>query len=254
MFVTGWNVANKKLERTGSQIEFFPSDVAVRLRETMHFFRFLLVGSACLWHFSLGFSFHFLSTNSLGKVARTHILSSYSKDDRSGSSGGASSSSSPFQEWQKDPRINVLNLLTQRAIQSFMFLCESVRDPHSGKWIEDFLGAKNQLEYHGSGATYCCTAQKFGGTWDGPLLAMMEQPKVVVVVRAKRRGRCVLLRFCVRKPIICGKMSLQIDVRVPHNIDFLFYLPTEAMVDGARTTPIWKNDSSNLTLTLIQYL
>lgn len=87
---------------------------------------------------------------------------------------------------RNDARVDVRNLLTQRAIQSFMYLCESLRDPHSGKWIEDFLGSSNQLEYHGTGAGYM---ERFGGTWDGPLLAMMERDKDVVIVSAKRSGK-----------------------------------------------------------------
>jgi hypothetical protein len=85
-----------------------------------------------------------------------------------------------------DSRVDVRNLLTQRAIQSFLFLCESVRDPHSGNWIEDFLESPNQLQYHGTGAAYI---ENFGGTWDAPLLAMMEREKTVVVVSAKRSGK-----------------------------------------------------------------
>jgi hypothetical protein len=70
-----------------------------------------------------------------------------------------------------------------------MFLCTEVRDPHSPKWLEDFLQTPNQLEYHGTGASYLQDEQILGrdngraGTWDGPLLAIMEQPKDVIVVR-----------------------------------------------------------------------
>lgn len=87
---------------------------------------------------------------------------------------------------RNDARTDVRNLLTQRSIQSFLFLCTSVRDPHSVKWIEDFLDAHNQLDFHGTGAAYL---DAFGGTWDAPLLAMMEKPKDVVVVSAKRSGK-----------------------------------------------------------------
>lgn len=87
---------------------------------------------------------------------------------------------------RNDARVDVRNLLTQRAIQSLLYLCESVRDPHSGKWIEDFLETSNQLQYHGTGAAYM---ERFGGTWDAPLLAMMERDKDVVVVSAKRSGK-----------------------------------------------------------------
>jgi hypothetical protein len=82
-------------------------------------------------------------------------------------------------------RVDVRNLLTQRAIQSFMFLLTTVRDPHSVKWIEDFLDTQNQLDFHGTGAGYL---ERFGGSWDAPLLAMAQEPKNVIIVRAKRSG------------------------------------------------------------------
>jgi hypothetical protein len=159
----------------------------------MHPFSRILFCSVYLFHACRGFTSCTTSTTSqtLNDVSRglrrtihfssyNHNGENYNDDNRKGS---------PYRDWRDDPRINILNLLTQRAIQSFMFLCESVRDPHSGKWMQDFFETKNQLEYHGTGASYCTT--QFGGTWDGPLLAMMEQPKDVVVVSAKRRGRCV---------------------------------------------------------------
>jgi len=89
-----------------------------------------------------------------------------------------------FQEWSENSRIDVRNLLTQRSIQSFMFLCEECRDPHSGRWIEEFLGTKNLLAYHGTGASFVTGLQ-----WDMPLLEILDQPKEVMIVSAKRRGR-----------------------------------------------------------------
>eukprot|EP00532_Pseudo-nitzschia_australis_P001604 CAMPEP_0168197382 /NCGR_PEP_ID=MMETSP0139_2-20121125/21109_1 /TAXON_ID=44445 /ORGANISM="Pseudo-nitzschia australis, Strain 10249 10 AB" /LENGTH=371 /DNA_ID=CAMNT_0008121799 /DNA_START=148 /DNA_END=1263 /DNA_ORIENTATION=- len=89
-----------------------------------------------------------------------------------------------FQDWSADSRIDVRNLLTQRAIQSFMFLCEECRDPHSGKWIEDFLETQNLLNYHGTGASFMADVP-----WDGPLVSLMDQPTDVMIVSAKRRGR-----------------------------------------------------------------
>lgn len=82
-------------------------------------------------------------------------------------------------------RTDVRNFLTQRAFQSFMFLAEECRDPHTGKWIQDFLGLQNMLEYHGSGAL---DIDRFR-TWEASLVEMMEQPKDTVIVSAKRRGR-----------------------------------------------------------------
>ena len=83
-------------------------------------------------------------------------------------------------------RCDVQNLLTQRAIQSFMYLSDSLRDPHSVRWIENFLNTTGSLEYHGVGAGYL---ERFGGTWEAPLEAMMQAEKGVVIVAAKRRGR-----------------------------------------------------------------
>lgn len=91
-----------------------------------------------------------------------------------------------FRDWSQNSRIDVRNLLSQRAIQSFMFLCEECRDPHSGKWIEEFLGTPNLLNYHGTGASFVT-----GLDWDRPFLEMLEQPKDVMTVSCKRRGRGV---------------------------------------------------------------
>ena len=103
---------------------------------------------------------------------RPLLLSFYANDKRA------------FQDWSQNSRIDVRNLLTQRSIQSFMFLCEECRDPHSGKWIQEFLGTKNLLQYHGTGASFVT-----GLDWDRPFLEMLEQPEDVMIVSAKRRGR-----------------------------------------------------------------
>lgn len=87
-----------------------------------------------------------------------------------------------------DSRVDVLNLLTQRSIQSFMHLLEQCRDPHSGKWIqiqEDFLQTGNLLDYHGTGAR---CIEEFGGTWHGSLISMIQEPKHTLIISAKRRG------------------------------------------------------------------
>ena len=59
-----------------------------------------------------------------------------------------------------------------------MFLLEECRDPHSGKWIEDFLGLQNLLNYHGTGAF---DINRFA-TWDRVFLEMMEMPKGMLVL------------------------------------------------------------------------
>jgi len=105
-----------------------------------------------------------------------------------------------FRDWSSESRIDVRNLLTQRAIQSFMFLCEECRDPHSGKWIEDFFGTPNLLNYHGTGASLGSVADSeadgpssssssSSSSWETPLLSILDQPTDVMIVSAKRRGR-----------------------------------------------------------------
>ncbi|KAL7530354.1 hypothetical protein ACHAXR_003441 [Thalassiosira sp. AJA248-18] len=76
-------------------------------------------------------------------------------------------------------------LLTQTAIQSFIYMLDECRDPHSGKWIEDFLGLQNLRNYHGTGA-FNITQHP---TWDAVLYDIMRQPNDKMIVSAKRRGR-----------------------------------------------------------------
>eukprot|EP00538_Stauroneis_constricta_P004783 CAMPEP_0119567234 /NCGR_PEP_ID=MMETSP1352-20130426/35344_1 /TAXON_ID=265584 /ORGANISM="Stauroneis constricta, Strain CCMP1120" /LENGTH=442 /DNA_ID=CAMNT_0007616467 /DNA_START=291 /DNA_END=1619 /DNA_ORIENTATION=- len=102
------------------------------------------------------------------------------------SSDGNNSNNEEAAQRHNDARTDVRSFVTQRAIQSFMYLLTTVRDPHSVKWMEDFLDTKNQLNFHGTGAGYL---ERFGGTWDAPLRAMMNRPKDVVIVSAKRSGK-----------------------------------------------------------------
>lgn len=74
---------------------------------------------------------------------------------------------------RNNARTCVKSFLTQRAIQSFMYLCETCRDPHSVRWMEEFLDLQNLLEYHGTGAF---DIDRFT-SWDDVLLQMMEKPK-----------------------------------------------------------------------------
>jgi hypothetical protein len=63
-------------------------------------------------------------------------------------------------------------LLTQCAIQSFCYLLEECRDPHSGKWLEEFLEVEGLKNYHGNGAF---NITKYP-TWDSVLLDVIHQP------------------------------------------------------------------------------
>ncbi|GAX17878.1 hypothetical protein FisN_18Hh082 [Fistulifera solaris] len=82
-------------------------------------------------------------------------------------------------------RTDVKNFLTQRAIQSFIFLLVQCRDPHTVRWLENTYEFRNMESYHGTGA-FNLTKWK---TWDSILDDMLHQPKDCVIVQAKRRGR-----------------------------------------------------------------
>ena len=82
-------------------------------------------------------------------------------------------------------RTSIQQFLTQRSIQSFMFLCEQVRDPHTADWVERLLGKTDLLNYHGTGAF---NVTRFP-TWDAFFGELIEQPQTSIIVQAKRRGR-----------------------------------------------------------------
>lgn len=82
-------------------------------------------------------------------------------------------------------RTDVRNLLTQRALQSFILLLGSCRDPHTVKWMEDTYGFANLENYHGTGALDVDVYD----SWDTLLKDMLLRPNDVVVVSAKRRGK-----------------------------------------------------------------
>jgi len=82
-------------------------------------------------------------------------------------------------------RTCIHHFLTQRSIQSFMFLAEQVRDPHTADWIERFLETSDLLNYHGTGAF---NMTRFP-IWDDFFYDLMQQPKATIIIQAKRRGR-----------------------------------------------------------------
>ncbi len=82
-------------------------------------------------------------------------------------------------------RTCIKQFLTQRSIQSFMFLAEQVRDPHTADWIERLLGKTDLLNFHGTGAF---DVDRFP-TWDAFFKELIQQPKSSIIVQAKRRGR-----------------------------------------------------------------
>jgi len=82
-------------------------------------------------------------------------------------------------------RTDVRNLLTQRSLQSFIFLLIETRDPHTVTYLEESFGWTNLESFHGTGALNMTLYPH----WDSVLTDLMQQPPAVVVVRAKRRGK-----------------------------------------------------------------
>ena len=74
--------------------------------------------------------------------------------------------------------------LTQRAVQSFMYLLSECRDPHSADWIERFSESHNLLEFHGTGVF---NTTRFP-SWDSIILNMIQNPPERIIVQARRRG------------------------------------------------------------------
>merc|ERR1719232_597481 len=84
-------------------------------------------------------------------------------------------------------RTCIKNFLTQRSIQSFMFLQEQCRDPHTVDWLEKFMNTSNLLQFHGTGGLNLDRFKR----WDAFFLDMMESNTDRVMIKIKRRGRGV---------------------------------------------------------------
>jgi len=82
-----------------------------------------------------------------------------------------------------ESRTCILNFLTQRSVQSFMFLQKECRDVHTVSWLEDFSNTTNMLLFHGTGA-FDTTRYP---NWDSMFVEMMDRPAKEIVVRVEAR-------------------------------------------------------------------
>lgn len=82
-------------------------------------------------------------------------------------------------------RTDIRNFLTQRALQSFIFLLSHCRDTATVRWLETKFDFKNLESFHGTGAFNLTKYPE----WDSMLLELMFTPPQVVIISAKRRGR-----------------------------------------------------------------
>ncbi len=121
----------------------------------------------------------FSSTN------QQHILHMFYNDDSNNNNNNNNEEDPDLAMEHNNARTSITQFLTQRSIQSFMFLCEQVRDPHTADWVERLLGKTDLLNYHGTGAF---NVTKYP-TWDAFFTELICQPKTSIIVQAKRRGR-----------------------------------------------------------------
>eukprot|EP00578_Thalassiosira_sp_NH16_P015394 CAMPEP_0181123168 /NCGR_PEP_ID=MMETSP1071-20121207/25737_1 /TAXON_ID=35127 /ORGANISM="Thalassiosira sp., Strain NH16" /LENGTH=596 /DNA_ID=CAMNT_0023208255 /DNA_START=233 /DNA_END=2023 /DNA_ORIENTATION=- len=118
-------------------------------------------------------------------------------------------------------------LLTQRAVQTFVHICEEEEgDPHSGRWLEEFLGLPNFVNYHGTGA-FDASAYPTG---DAVLYDIMGRPneKCTVSVERERRWDAGFEGFEEReidiRPAILVQRLLPVRERLAHEFDTILEL------------------------------
>lgn len=76
-------------------------------------------------------------------------------------------------------RTDVRIFLTQRAIQSFVFLLKSCGDPHTVRWLESNYELTNMENFHGTGAF---NLTKWN-SWESILIDMLMRPNEVLIIR-----------------------------------------------------------------------
>jgi len=86
---------------------------------------------------------------------------------------------------RKKERTDIRNLLTQRSLQSFVYLLNSVRDVHTAKWIEKVLEFKNLDSFHGTGAL---DMTKYP-SWDSVFLELITMDSEAIRVEASSTAR-----------------------------------------------------------------
>jgi hypothetical protein len=99
--------------------------------------------------------------------------------------GGCPTSTMVLRGHRNTARTDVQNLLTQRALQSFIDLLHNCRDGATVRWLETTYEFRNLEMYHGTAGL---DLQKYD-SWDAILFDMIQRPNDTVVVSAKRRGR-----------------------------------------------------------------
>lgn len=81
-------------------------------------------------------------------------------------------------------RTCIKNFLTQRSIQSFMFLQNELHDVNTINWLEEFSNTTNLLRFHGSGAF----DMKRFPSWETIFVEMMAMPVTQLEIEVEVKG------------------------------------------------------------------
>lgn len=82
-------------------------------------------------------------------------------------------------------RTDIRMFLTQRSIQSFVYLLNQCREDHTVRWLEKTLDFSSIDNFHGTGAF---NQTKFP-EWDSVFLDCVDRPEEVVVLEVRQRRR-----------------------------------------------------------------
>jgi hypothetical protein len=214
-------VTSCKIQLTLLVCTTLPTVIMRAVRKLTALLGFLVTASNGFAPNSAGFRFHKAANGRAAPSPFALGLSSW------GSSWGDADQDRYEDAFQHNTmRTDLRMFLTQRALQSFIFLSVSCRDPHTVKWLEvrasnievQKCGERNRtarlrriVQTNHSSYLYCChcsypqdnyrfgNLEEFHGTgglnlteftsWDSILVDMLDRPADVVVVSARRRGR-----------------------------------------------------------------
>mmetsp|Transcript_62720 Transcript_62720/g.70207 ORF Transcript_62720/g.70207 Transcript_62720/m.70207 type:complete len:655 (-) Transcript_62720:198-2162(-) len=102
------------------------------------------------------------------------------------SSSPPPSGSSSDEVWVRNKaRTDIRNFLTQRSIQSFVYLVKECREEHTSRWLEKTLDFANIEKFHGTGAFNQTTFPE----WDSIFLNYMDRPDELIVIQIGQRRR-----------------------------------------------------------------
>jgi len=82
-------------------------------------------------------------------------------------------------------RTDIRNFLTQRSIQSFVYLLNQCREEHTVRWLEKTLDFTSIDNFHGTGAF---NQTKFP-EWDSIFLDCVDRPEEVIVIQILQQRR-----------------------------------------------------------------